>query len=524
MTDSKLFGKALLLLAFLLPFGQSCTDLEEEVFSDLTSENFPTTEQQFISALGATYTSLYFFMNHNSFFSLQEISSDEACIPQRGTDWFDGGVWLRVHRHTLNPNEEAINNGWTALYGGVNDCNRVIDLFENLVAEGSVNEADAAAFISEVRVLRALYYFWLMDGYGNVPIVTSFADADPNPPTVPRTQVFEFVESELNEAVPNLSRSKDGSTYARFNYWAGRALQAKLYLNAEIYTGTARWDQALAACDEIIDSGLYSLESDYFTNFNVDNPVSNENIFVIPYDQNQATGFNLSQMTLHYASQATFDLQQQPWNGYCTLQEFYESYDDDDRRRGIPGNQQARGNFFAGPQFASDGTTRLIDSSAEPGDPDGEPLTFTPEINELEPGALRQAGARIGKYEFELGATPDNNTDFPILRYADILLMKSEILVRENKDLGDALMLVNMIRERAGIPAWTAAELTLENLLAERGREMFFEGWRRQDLIRFEVYGEPWWEKGNSEPEKEIFPIPQQQINSNPNLVQNPGY
>ena len=515
----------MLLLVFLLPFTQSCTDLEEEVFSDLTSDNFPTTEQQFIAALGATYTSLYFFGQHNSFFSLLEVSSDEICIPQRGSDWFDGGMWLRVHRHTLNASEESVLNGWNALYGGINDCNRVVDLFENLVLQGSVSQEDAAAFIGEVKVLRALYYYWLMDGYGNIPIVTSFAGADPNPPTVPRAQVFAFIEGELNENVPNLSREKDATTYGRFNYWAGRALQAKLYLNAAQYTGTARWDEALAACDDIINSGLYSLENNYFTNFNTDNSGSNENILVIPYDQNNATGFNLPQMTLHYSSQATFELQQQPWNGYCTLQEFYESYEDVDGRKGEWGNQQVRGNFHAGPQFASNGTTRLVDSSAEPNDPDGQPLTFTPEVNQLEPGALRQAGARVGKFEFALGATPDLSNDFPILRFSDILLMKAEILVRENKMLEDALMAVNEVRRRAGgIDEWEMMDLTLDNLLAERGREMFYEGWRRQDLIRFGKFTGTWWEKPASAPERQIFPIPQQAIGANPNLVQNPGY
>jgi len=502
-----------------LPFQQSCTDLDEEVFSQLTEETFPTTDEQFISALGATYTSLYGYLNHNSILSLNQISSDETMIPQRGNDWFDGGQWLRVHRHSFNANEEAVNNGWNFLYGGVNNCNRVIALFEGLVADGSVEADDAQAFIAEVRGLRALFYYWLLDSYGNVPLVVDFAGADTAPANNTRQEVYDFVLGELNEIIPVLTDVSGGAAYARFNQWTGYALRAKLYLNSEVYTGTAQWSNAAADCAEIINSGLFALESDYFANFNTDNAGSGENIFVIPYDEAQARGFNLAQMTLHYSSQATFDLQQQPWNGYCTLQEFYDSYDDTDLRKGEFGNQQVRGNFHAGPQFASDGSTRLTDSSAETDDPDGPELTFTPEVNELEPNALRQAGARIGKYEFTNGATPELSNDFPIFRYADILLMRSEALWQMNNGDSEALMLVNEIRSRAGLDGFSA--LNPDDLLAERGREMFHEGWRRQDLIRFGKFGDAWWEKPASEECKELFPIPQPQINVNTNLSQN---
>jgi hypothetical protein len=357
--------KILLIGALLMPLNQGCTNLDEQIFSELTAANFPTTEEEFISSLGAAYTSLYFLQNHNSIFSLQEVASDEMLIPQRGGDWFDGGQWHRVHRHTPQANEESINNGWTALYGGVNDCNRVIELFETLVAEGSVEEAEAQAFISEIRALRALYYFWLLDAYGNVPLVTSFSGAENNPANVSRAEVYAFVETELTEALPNLSTAKDGSTYARMNSDAANALLAKLYLNAEVYTGTPQWQKCIDACDAIINSGNYSLEDDYFTNFNAENSGSQENIFVIPYDEAQAQGFNLGQMTLHYQSQQTYNLQEQPWNGYCSLQEFYNSYDDTDKRKGEFGNSAVRGNFVAGPQYAADGTTPLIDAGVE---------------------------------------------------------------------------------------------------------------------------------------------------------------
>lgn len=499
---------------------QSCTNLDERPFSELTDSTFPTTEEQFISALGAAYTSLYGWGNHGSYFSLQEVSSDEAAVPQRGSDWYDGGVWLRVHRHEYNKDEDPVRNGWNFCYSGISTCNRVVALFESLVEERKVSAEQAAAFIGEVKVLRSIYYLWLLDAYGNVPIVTSFANAEPNPPTKSRAEVFAFVEKELKDNVPNLSKNVDGSTYARINYYVGQTLLAKLYLNAEVYTGTARWADAAAACDEVINSGVYSLEGNYFTNFNVRNETSKENIFVIPYDRNQAQGFNLAAMTLHYSSQETFDLTFQPWNGYCTLQEFYESYENGDIRKGEYGNQKVRGNFLAGPQYKSNGVDRILDSSAD--DPDGAPVDFTPELNVLEPNAYRQAGARIGKFEFVSGTTENLDNDFPLLRYADVILMKAEALWRQDSGSSEALTLTNQIRERAGVSGFSV--LTPADLLAERGREMFFEGWRRQDLIRFGKYNDPWAFKPASDPCKNLYPIPGEQIQANPNLNQNPCY
>jgi hypothetical protein len=511
----------MLMLVLVVPFSnQSCTNLEEEVFDRLTEDNFPRTSEEFIAALGAAYTSLYGFAGHNGYFSLQEVSSDEVLIPQRGGDWFDGGQWLRVHRHEYNAQEESINTGWNFLFGGVANCNRLIELFEGLVAEGSVAQAEADGFIAELKVLRALYYFWLMDAYGSVPIVTAFASADAAPANKERAEVYAFIESELNANVPKLDRAKNSATYARINYWTGKAIQAKLYLNAEVYTGTAKWAEAGAAADEIINSGLYSLESDYFDNFSAENDGSSENIYVIPYDEVNARGFNLAQMTLHYSSQASFNLQQQPWNGYCAVTEFYNKYEAGDLRRNGPA-ARGYGNFLAGPQFNADGT-RAEDSGAETADPDGKPLTFTPEINEHFPNCLRQAGARIGKFEYEDGATPDLNNDFPLFRYADILLTKAEVLHRQGQS-GQGLILVNQIRNRAGVASLAA--LTDQDLLDERGREMFYEGWRRQDLIRFGKYSDIRQFKPTVTPAfRNVFPIPQNQINANPSLNQNPGY
>lgn len=505
------YTKFFLIGALIMAANQSCTDLEPEVFGEVLADNFYETEEEIISAMGDAYTKLYAFMNHGNYFSIQEVPSDEAAIPQRGTDWFDGGQWLRVHRHQYTPGEPVVDGVWNTCYGGVNACNRVISVMEG--------RDGLEPFISELRALRALYYYFLLDLYGNVPIIDTYdVPEDFRPANADRQEVFNFIESEIQAVIEDLPKTVDGSTYGRIHYYVAQTILAKLYLNAEVYTGTDRLDDAIAAADEVINSNIYSLESSYFNNFATENSGSTENIFVIPYDQVFATGFNLHHMTLHYESQKTFDFQEQPWNGYCSLQEFYNSFEEDDER--ITGGARGYGVLLTGTQRAADGTV-LVDPGYD-GDPDGEELVFTPEINELEPGCFRQAGARLSKYEYAQGATADLSNDFPMFRYADVLLMKAEALWRQNSGSADALALVNQIRERAGVEPFT--ELNADNLLAERGREMCFEAHRRTDLIRFDRYNDSWWEKPASDATKNIFPIPEGQINANPNLRQNPGY
>ena len=216
-------------------------------------------------------------------------------------------------------------------------------------------------------------------------------------------------------------------------------------------------------------------------------------------------------MTLHGLNRETFDLQEQPWNGYATLEEFYNTYEETDVRID---------NFLVCPQFSSSGE-RLMDISFEANDPDGAPLTFTPSITELEPIALRQDGARINKFEFAPGSNSNLSNDYPIFRYGEIILVSAEAKFRQGKTV-EATQLVNQIRARAGVDPFTS--MTLENLYDERGREMFAEATRRSDQIRFGKFNEPWWEKAASQPFRNIFPIPQGQIEANPNLTQNPGY
>ena len=254
------------------------------------------------SNLGQAYTKLYGYAT-GGMHELGSATTDEGLYPTRGSDWDDGGIHRRRHLHSWT--YEDVGGVWGFAFGGVTDCNRLIESYEVLVQEGAVSEEDAAAFIAELSALRAFFYFLLIDTYANVPIVTEFSTADEAPANQSRTEVYNFIAGEIDTWAPKLPKDVGGNAYGRMNYYAIKALEARLKLNSAVYTGTGDWDGVIAACDAIINSGEYSLESDFFANFDVDNAGSSEFIFAIPYDQVFATGFNLPMRTLHYGSQDT---------------------------------------------------------------------------------------------------------------------------------------------------------------------------------------------------------------------------
>lgn len=525
----------------------SCTKLDEteQLFDTVTSETFYRTDAELVSAVGAAYTNLYgSFGNADNIMPLQEVTSDEIVVPTRGADWGDGGHWVRLKRHTYKADDPRPTTTWEFLYKGVNTCNRLLATLEPLGTDAS------KTYIAELKALRAIYYYWLLDLYGNVPLSTDFTSTTP-PATSTRQQVYDFVEKELLDNIPSLQKTgpNDETTYGRVNYYTAYAALAKLYLNAQVYTGTAQWDKAIAACDEIINSGKYALAPNYNDNFKKDNKGSTEFIWVIPYDDIQATGFTVALITLHPAQQAVYNMGLQPWNGFATVQEFYQSYIDPQQNPGPQGTvvgldpsgtpttgttDKRLSNFIVGPQYQADGVTPLQDAAADATDPNGPPMVFTPYVNELEPNAWRQAGARIGKWEIYKGNTGNLSNDYAIFRYADILLTKAELLCRKAGNWNDAtaLAIINQIRtQHGGVDAFTS--LDEDKFLAERGREMFAEATRRQDLIRFGRYNnafrfhpaDPADNLGpNGINHLNVFPIPATQINANKNLQQNPGY
>jgi hypothetical protein len=553
MRKSTILVKAILVVMLFAFFNQSCTNMDEELYGEVTPDNFFNTEEEILAALGAAYTQFGSYASGDPL-NMQTNATDEMVTPTRGSDWDDGGMWRRMHLHAWTREDGIMNGGWNFGFSGVNTANRLIYQFEVLVADGAMDATMAAAFIAELRTIRGFFYWWLIDTYGNVPLVTDFANAVAQPATVPRADVYAWVVADLEEAVPLLPREVDGTTYGRMNYWAGQALLAKLYLNAEVYTGTAQNVKAAAACTDVIDNGPFSLTGNYFDNFTASNTGTTEMIFAIPYDQVYYGGFQLAVQSMHYASQNSYNLTAQPWNGYCSMEEFYNSYEETDLRRGDQGTLDGpailRGNFAIGYQYNVDGTPTM-DDGADANDPDGKHLNFGSIgsgegiINELGPQAYRQAGLRVTKWEIELGADPGNmNNDYAVFRLADVILMKAEALWRQNPADAGVLPLVNQVRLRAGVGDLASVDGPVSfdmtgpvipggELFNEIGREMAFENSKRQALVRWGLYDDlalwalPYNNPGDVLIDGEhttLFPIHRDKIDANPNLVQNPGY
>jgi hypothetical protein len=500
----------------------SCTSLEEELNDRATDKIIPNNSVGARNNLNVLppadgLASAFVKLNDGSatnggFFAVQEGGTDEAVITQKGGDWYDGGLYIRIHHHDFSPQTWAINDTWSHAYSGIYQSN-------TLLAEDAVKSDPGK--VAQLRTLRAFFYWRLMDVFGNVPIVTKPGEgADQST----RLQVYNFIEAELLAAIPDLPAGRQ--QYARLSKSGAYALLARIYLNSEVYTSGAKkeFQKAIDAADQVINSGDYSLQPNYADAFgprNADPDSSVEHIFVVPFDESTATGASWPMMTLHYPSQLTWKLQSQPWNGFSTLEDFYNSYEDGDDRK--------KANFIVGPQYDPSGQ-QVLDLAFDKADKDGPGVNYTPFINELSPNASRQGGARFGKFSIKQGAYDNADNDMPLLRYGEVLLNKAEALCRKNSNWNDpeAVALVDQLRTRAGVG--TIAPLTEGKFLAERGRELFVEAHRRTDLIRFGAYANAWWEKSVDPKAKdhELMAIPVEQILATSStahkLVQNPGY
>lgn len=482
------------------------------------------------------------------------LTTDEAMIPIRGGDWYDGGLWNAMYQHRWSADDQSLYDTWKYLYKVIVLANKSLDIISNKSA--LLSAAQQEEYRAEIRAIRAMFYYYAMDMFGRVPLVLSSAEQLHSSlfqgQTV-RSSIFQFVFQELQQVLPSLPdqhSNKEGNYYGRITQPVVNFLLAKLALNAEIYMyddwtqGYASrpkgsdihfsvpasdaslrngdkvdcrklnaWETCIYYCDKLAEEG-YVLESDDSFNFSTHNETSKENIFTIPMDKNIYTNqFHYLFRSYHYTHGGVLGWGSE--NGtsatISTMKANHYGEADEDVR--------CKMNFVAG-VVKVDGHELLMDN--------GKPLEYQPfEVaqNLTNSKFVKTAGARMAKYEVDRTSYMDGklqSNDIVLFRYADALLMKAEAKVR-NGENGDEEL--NRIRARVGMPYRKA---TLDNILEERLLELVWEGWRRQDLIRFGKFTGAYDLRtplqGESSGYTSVFPIPQKCIDLNSELIQNKGY
>lgn len=464
-------------------------------------------------------------------YDLNTFTADEALLPTRGGDWFDGGLWQDMFKHNWSIDNSIIKGSWDYLYRVIGKSNQSLDKLNELIELDPENTL-LPVYQAEVKAFRAMYYYYLLDLYARVPIVESSSVKISDVKQSSRSEVFEFVVKELEESIPYLvsaNSSKFGEYYGRMTKPVAYFLMAKLALNSQVYadndwtdndgipnghanftvddTQMNAWEATIAYCDKITDLG-YKLEPNFSANFSVTNELSSENIFVIPMDpiNYEARNMNLVR-SRHYAHAKAFS--QDGWNGASATKEALAIF----RKDGV--DPRTKMTYFMGKVYGPDGNP-VLDEDVE--------LEYKPDAIALDVSGIEEektAGARMAKYEFDTNAQSAGQlvrNDWVLFRYADVLLMKSEALVRNGMN-GDAEL--QKVRSRVGAPARAA---TLNNILDERMLEFAWEGLRRQDLIRFGKFHQPITDRPVSAPFRTVFPIPADVLSLNTNLSQNPGY
>lgn len=547
-----------LLLAAL--FMTSCLDehpkdqLDEDAIYGSASDIYINAVASLYNYIGGANESEGIQGTCRGIYDYNTLTTDEAMIPIRGGDWYDGGLWNAMYQHRWSADDQSLYDTWKYLYKVIVLANKSLDIISNKSA--LLSAAQQEEYRAEIRAIRAMFYYYAMDMFGRVPLVLSSAEqlhSSLFQGQTDRSSIFQFVFQELQQVLPSLPdqhSNKEGNYYGRITQPVVNFLLAKLALNAEIYMyddwtqGYASrpkgrdihfsvpasdaslrngdkvdcrklnaWETCIYYCDKLAEEG-YVLESDDSFNFSTHNETSKENIFTIPMDKNIYTNqFHYLFRSYHYTHGGVLGWGSE--NGTCatisTMKANHYGETDEDAR--------CKMNFVAG-VVKVDGHELLMDN--------GKPLEYQPfEVaqNLTNSKFVKTAGARMAKYEVDRTSYMDGKLQsnyIVLFRYADALLMKAEAKVR-NGENGDEEL--NRIRARVGMPYRKA---TLDNILEERLLELVWEGWRRQDLIRFGKFTGAYDLRtplqGESSGYTTVFPIPQKCIDLNSELVQNKGY
>ena len=501
-------------IIIILMMMSSCSFLEEHPGSALT-------EEQAFGSMTAlrnnAVLSVYAYLGGNAdsqglhgtgrgVYDLNSLTTDEQIIPTRGGDWYDGGYWQDLYNHAWTAEDRSIRDTWDYLFKVVmltNSGIAHIEAYDKPDADSTL----LAEYKAELRALRAMYYWYLLDLYGRVPIVTRMNIPTDSLQLAPRKEVYNFAVKELLEAMPLLSKSYAnqplGIYYGRMTYFVASFVLMKLYLNHVVYTG----EEQPALYESIVDyadilSLFYILETNLRDNFSLDNDRSGENIYVIPREVGKYVAqYKYEHRTLHYNHASALGMGGE--NGTSatleTLDVFGYMTDHQDPRFDIYffyDTVYVNGKII----YREDGKTPLVyEADKVAMDVSGTPYEKT-------------AGARLNKYEHDPNGIQDCNVgknDIVLFRYADVLLMKAEAKARLGQSAYDE---IKEIRDR--VNADEIANPTLEDIYHERWRELMWEGWHRQDMIRFGTW------TGHTT----VFPIPQDILQIHKNWQQNTGY
>ncbi len=524
-----------------IAFGVSCTNLDEEVLDGFVSASGTGGNVNTGNFLQSAYEGLRSFQGQGGIFTMEEMSGDGLVGPTRGGDWDDNAKWRQFHVHTWGSDNEEIRAGYNNLLTQVYNCDLVIN---NTATDDQKSEA---------RFLRAFYYYNVIDLFGQAPYRVAGAPITDNPKFWTRKEATAFVISELEAVLPKLkARAANDASVA--NKDACNFLLAKLYLNKAVFNSegagaytfdAADMNKAISYVDAITTS---SLATDYWSNFAPTNNTSNEILF--SSKNVLGVGGDIQsrwRMGMHY--------NQTPdgWNGFSTVAEYYNRFDaTDDRRQhstdaiianfGNPiGFQQGQ---MYGPEgdykTNKDGTKslmtkddfknnvpfeRFLGGVVALKDRKGSPLFFTAAVTMIVSGpTLETAGIRTQKYEPDIANLGAPENDYVLMRYSDALLMKAEAALRGGTGgAATARTILDQIALRAKLVAGTTPA-TLDGVYLERGKELWFEGWRRNDMIRFGKFLAARELKPTvSDVKFLLYPIPADAL-FNPNVQQNPGY
>jgi len=515
--------KSVLFIVFGVTIINGCSKLDERFLGDTTQGTVAGNNANTAILLQSLYNSMELvFASHFRVFPLQELCTDEAIFPTRGTDWDDNGMWRALHQQKWTSNHEEIGECFKGLNG-------IIYAATELLRYNPTAQEQA-----EARFVRAWVMYQLLDLFDQVPYREPGESVIQMAKVRRGTEALDYIINELDSIDNNLPPGPA----SKANKYAARVLLMKCYLNKAVYENRANpapkvadMNKVIFLADEIINSGTFRFSTHYFDNFAPDNTLSGkENIYTLLNESGSTPNnfiFFAWLLSLHYNHGVGL-------NGCATLSAFYDKFESFDKRRGMvystaglppnPANVINVG-FLIGQQYDYFTGAPLSDRT-------GAPLIFIPEVRNLETGTnLEVTGIRPVKYlpDWANLFSPDN--DFVFFRLPDVLLMKAEAILRGGAGTNTgsygstAKSIVNAIRTDPSRGASALLNVTLDDVYDERGREMWWECWRRQDMIRFKKFLLPFQEKNQvSDPKYLVYPIPDDQLAVNRNLVQNPGY